>query len=130
MRRIEIINSVIRWLKSRALAQIGGVSVFLLSGYGVADATQASVTGTIAYLGDYSSVISTPTMAGVTIFQMSSGLSEGCVWLWVDHSDARFLAMLLSAKATSATVEVMFESAIPAPWGDASTCVAQRIILH
>ena len=128
--RIAILNSVIRWLKSRALAQIGGVSVVLLSGYGVANATQVAVTGTIAYLGDYSSVISTPTMAGVTIFQMSSGLSAGCVWLWVDHSDARFLAMLLSAKATGATVDVEFESSIPAPWGDTTTCVAQSIIMH
>jgi len=50
MRRFAILSSVIRWLKSSALVQIGSISVFLLSGYDVASATQASVTGTITSL--------------------------------------------------------------------------------
>jgi len=130
MNRTTEVRMIIRRPKLRSIA---GSLLMLLSGVGlssVAEATQSTTTGTITAAAIYSSIVSTPTMQGVAIFQVSSGIGLGCVWLWIAKGDNASWATVLAAKTTGASVSVLFESAIGAPWGDTTTCLAQNIQLN
>jgi hypothetical protein len=72
---------------------------------------------------------SPPSAHDVAAFQLSPAIGGGCVWAWVDPTDDKALAMVISAKATGASVAINVDNAVPSPWGDSSMCVLQLISL-
>jgi hypothetical protein len=87
-------------------------------------------SGTIVHLRLYTVSWSSPPSAhDVAAFQLSPAIGGGCVWAWVDPTDDKALAMVISAKATGASVAINVDNAVPSPWGDSSMCVLQLISL-
>jgi hypothetical protein len=111
------------WRTARVL------SVLLLCSQ-AANAAQVGATGVITSFRMYTINYPTSATHGYSAFQLEPAMANGCVWAWVDPTDKNTLAMVLSAKATGATVDINFDNLAPSPWGDASMCMLTFIALH
>lgn len=118
------------------LAYIGVVSLFRRAIAGIvlalllapaAEATQYGATGTITIVQSFSTTGTNPNQAGAAVFQVSSGVGNGCDWLYVNASDKNTLAALLTAKATGVSVTVYYDNSLTPPWGGTNVCGAQVI---
>ena len=117
------------------LTYIGVVSFFRRALAGIvlavllapaAEATQYGAIGTITIVQSFSAVY-LPGEADAAVFQVSSGVGNGCNWLYVGATDKNTLAALLTAKATGANVTVYYDNTLTSPWGDTTICAAQVI---
>jgi hypothetical protein len=126
-------------MNQMGLAYIGVVSLFMRVSAGIvlalllapaAEATQYSATGTIGTVQMYSTTGTNASEAGSAMFQVSSGLGNGCNWLYVIASDTNTLAALMTAKVSAANVTVVYDNTLTPPWGTAGVCGAQVIQLN
>ena len=120
------------------LTYIGVVSFFRRAIAGIvlavllapaAEATQYGAIGTITIVQSFwAGYLPNETgEAGAAVFQVSSGVGNGCNWLYVGATDKNTLAALLTAKATGANVTIYYDNTLTSPWGDTTICAAQVI---
>lgn len=96
----------------------------------VATATVEGASGTITTFRLYTVQDPTSSTHDYAAFQLSPAMGNGCTWAWVDPTDQKALAVVLAAKATSASVTINFENTSYPPWGDTSMCALQLITLN
>ena len=92
-----------------------------------AEATQYSASGTIGPVRTHTLVYGVSALQDVSVFQVSSGLGNGCSWLYISASDANSLAVLVAAKVSGESVVVWYDNTVTSPWGDPTICAAQAI---